>query len=172
MKNKANMYLMCGCSGSGKTTYAKELAETLGIEYIGVDDFYALVNGDECIHKNKFDVWMKFWQAIHDLEVAGKSCVIDTNALTIHQRKEFVEWFPTFEHHLIYIGANIKLRVENNKKRKRKVPDSVMDEMTRKLEIPTLGTDRDFVTITHIRNENNMYKEVIIFERECKTWIP
>lgn len=165
MSNKAKMYLMCGCSGSGKTTYAKRFAEENGFTYIGVDDFYALVNGDECIHKNKFDVWIKFWQAIHDAEVASISCVIDTNALTIHQRKEFVEWFPTFEHHLVYISANEKLRYANNNKRKRNVPENVMVEMTRKLEIPTLGTDKDFKTIAHIRNENNLYTEVVIFER-------
>lgn len=30
---------MCGCSGAGKTTFAKEFAEKHNLRYIGVDDF-------------------------------------------------------------------------------------------------------------------------------------
>ena len=40
----AKMYLMCGCSGCGKTTFSKEFAKKHNILYLGVDDFYREVN--------------------------------------------------------------------------------------------------------------------------------
>ena len=34
------MYLMCGCSGAGKTTYSKKFAKENNLKYLGIDDFY------------------------------------------------------------------------------------------------------------------------------------
>ena len=35
----AKMVLMCGCSGSGKTTFAKKYAEENNLLYLGIDEF-------------------------------------------------------------------------------------------------------------------------------------
>ena len=150
------MYLMCGCSGSGKTTFSKQFAKDHNLLYLGCDDFYKKVNGDECLHINQFEVWIEFFKAIHEAEVNGVDCIVDTNALTRTQRSQFIEWFPTFEHHLIYIHASSELRKKNNKSRRRQVPDDVMDEMTVNLEIPT-GKE-PFKTYTFIHNLDNHFK--------------
>ena len=36
----AKMYLMCGLSGAGKTTFAKKFAEENDLIYLSIDDFY------------------------------------------------------------------------------------------------------------------------------------
>ena len=99
----ANMYVMCGISGSGKTTFSKEFAKKHKLKYIGIDDYYALINGDECIHENTFDVWISVFHELHEAEMNNINCIVDTNCLTYAQRMQFIEWFPTFNHHLIYI---------------------------------------------------------------------
>lgn len=156
----SKMYLMCGLSGVGKTTYARMIADKMNLKYLGVDDFYAQVNGDECIRENKFDVWIEFWKAIHNAEINNEDCVVDTNALTAHQRKEFIEWFPTFEHHLIYVYTDESQRYVNNKLRKRQVPNNVMAQMSKKLGVPNKETDSDWKTITYIMNLNHKFMRV------------
>ena len=159
----AKMYLMCGCSGAGKTTFAKQFAEEHNIKYLGIDDFYALVNGDECIHTNTFDVWIEFYKSIHEAEISNLDVIIDTNAITKSHREQFIEWFPTFEHHLIYIQASYELRKKNNKSRRRQVPDDVMEKMHVKLQTPLL--DEQFKTITIVTNfENNFIKSITLKE--------
>jgi predicted kinase len=162
----AKMYLMCGCSGAGKTTFSKAFADEHNLKYLGIDYFYALVNGDECIHTNSFEVWIEFYKAIHEAEINNIDVIIDTNAITESHREQFIDWFPTFEHHLIFIGADPKLRNKNNKSRRRQVPDDVMDKMGSKLEIPT--TYENFKTITYIFNFNNEFSKPIVLKGETK----
>ena len=157
----AKMYLMCGCSGAGKTTFSKEFAKEHNLKYLGIDDFYALVNGDECLHTNTFEVWIEFYKAIHEAEINNIDVIIDTNAITKSHREQFIEWFPTFEHHLIYIDAVYELRKQNNKSRKRQVPDDVMQNMHSRLQVPV--ETEQFKTITRIINcENNFTKPIVL----------
>lgn len=162
----AKMYLMCGCSGAGKTTFAKQFAKECNLKYLGIDDFYALVNGDECIHTNSFEVWIEFYKAIHEAEINDIDVIIDTNAITKSHREQFIEWFPTFEHHLIYIDAVPELRKKNNKSRRRQVPDEVMDKMHSRLQVPL--EHEQFKTITRIINHENNFIEPIILKGETK----
>lgn len=161
----AKMYLMCGCSGAGKTTFSKAFAKEHNLKYLGIDDYYALVNGDECLHTNTFDVWIEFYKAIHEAEVNDIDVIIDTNAITKSHREQFIEWFPTFEHHLIYIEASETLRKKNNISRRRQVPDDVMDRMTALLEKPI---NESFKTITYIFNLNNEFQKPIVLKGETK----
>ena len=161
----AKMYLMCGCSGAGKTTFSKAFAKEHNLKYLGIDDYYALVNGDECLHTNTFDVWIEFYKAIHEAEVDDIDVIIDTNAITRSHREQFIEWFPTFEHHLIYIEASETLRKKNNMSRRRQVPDDVMDRMTALLEKPI---NESFKTITYIFNLNNEFQRPIVLKGETK----
>ena len=118
----AKMFLMCGHPGSGKSTYAKELAKQNHYRYLSIDDMYAAFNGDPTSHENKFDVWITFFRQIHAAEVAGQDVVVDTNAPTYCDRAEFLNWFSDFEHHLIWVDALQKLCLENNEKRSRVIP--------------------------------------------------
>ena len=162
----AKMYLMCGCSGAGKTTFAKAFAQKHNLKYLGIDEFYALINGDECLHTNTFEVWIEFYKAIHEAEINNIDCIVDTNAVTHVHRAQFIEWFPTFEHHLIYIEADPKLRKQNNLSRRRQVPDDVMDKMAEKLEVPCPTLNNRFKSITFIENVNNKFSEPKVLKGE------
>lgn len=153
----AKMYLMCGLSGVGKTTFAKKFAEENNLLYLGVDDFYAKVNGDECIHENTFEVWIEYYKAIHEAEVNNIDCIVDTNAITRCHRQQFLEWFPTFEHHLIFIRADEKLRYANNKSRRRVIPDEVMLKMSINFEYITFSEKADWDSFTIIINKDNNF---------------
>lgn len=157
----ANLYLVMGCSGVGKTTFSKRFAKENGMLYLAPDDIYALINGDERIRDNKFTVWITLFQAIHAAEESGRDCVVDTNALTQNDRDQFLGWFPTFDHHLVYIEAAPELRRQNNLQRLRQIPDEDMDRMTQLVQPPTWGhLDKRWLTFTHMMNVDNKFEIV------------
>lgn len=154
----AKMFLICGISGVGKTTLSKRMAEKHDLFRLGIDDFYAKINGDEKDRKNKFDVWIEFFKEIHNAEVSNTDCVIEISGLTRRQRREFVEWFPTFEHHLIFIEADANLRNENNSSRIRVVPQWRISEMEKKVQFPDVDSeDNMFNAIALVKNHNNQF---------------
>lgn len=153
------LILVCGPSGVGKTTLAKELAEKLCMTYLGADEFYEKVNGDECIHTNKFEVWMELFKAIHECEQSRANCIVDSNALSSSSRDEFINWFPGFHHHIIYIDADDSLRLWNNRSRRRQIPDDIMLGMRAKAEPPVWRMlDRKWRSLIRIQNIDNHYR--------------
>lgn len=149
---------MTGICGSGKTTFAKQLAKKLDLLYLCPDDFYAIVNGDstEKGHQNEFDIWMMFWRAIHLAEMNHKSVIIDTNSPTFCKREQFLDWFNFDNYFLIYIEADATLCLENNSNRKRTIPYDSMQEIISSYEVPDLNKEKRWNTIYHYINKNNM----------------
>ncbi len=154
------MVAMCGLSGAGKTTFAKKYAEENGLRYLCVDEFYRKLNGTELDRSNFFDVWISFFQEIHRCETEDIDILIDTDNLTRGQREQFLEWFPTFEHHLIVIKASEELRRSNNHRRNRNVPEEEMDAMRLRFSEPADETeDKGWLSITRVVNLNNVYQK-------------
>lgn len=167
MSEKATFVLICGLSGAGKSTLAKVIAERFGMKYLSADEFYEKVNGDECIHINKFEVWIELFKAVHECEIEGIDCLVDSNALSTSGRDEFINWFPNFNHHIIYVDADDALRMENNQRRKRRIPDSVMLGMRARAEPPVWATlDKKWKSLLRIQNIGNHYK---IIQKEGET---
>ena len=146
---------MSGPSGAGKTTYAKKLAEERGIQYLGIDDFYRMFNGSESRHEDEFEVWLAFYEAIHLVEKHGRDCVVDTNSPTVSKRTEFLDWFPSFEHHLIYITASQELCWQNNQSRTRKIPRETFNDIYDSVQPPTDNEDPRWVSIQRFTNYCN-----------------
>ena len=134
------MYLMCGHVASGKSYFAKRFAEKNGFRYLDIDACYKIYNGDEKIHENKFEVWILFYQLIHQASLLGQSTVIDTNAPLVSYRDEFLNWFPEYSsHHLIWVDADPELAWRNNCGRERHVSRDVFDHLVTLFQVPRVG---------------------------------
>ena len=156
----AKMFLICGISGVGKTTLSQRMEKKHNLRRIGIDEFYAKVNGDEKDRRNKFEVWIEFFKAIHQAEEDNVDCVVEASGLTRHQRREFVEWFSKFEHHLVFIEAHADLRNRNNLARDRKVPEWRIADMENRVQRPNAAIDDEcFDTIAFITNTDNVFSE-------------
>ena len=164
----AKMFLMCGHPGSGKTFFAKRFAEFNGFRYLSIDDMYATFNGNPTSHDNKFDVWITFFRQIHAAEMAGQDVVIDTNAPTRADRFEFLNWFSSFEHYLIWVDANEELCLENNKHRSRVIPEDQMRRLFDMFEAPDINeawfnnTRSDWRGFVRVRNKDNIFTDSFI----------
>ena len=133
-----SMVLMCGHIASGKSYYAKRFAEINNYRYIDIDECYKIYNGDEKNHTNKFEVWILFYQLIHNTLLLGQDLVIDTNAPLISYRDEFLSWFPEFDkHYLLWIDASPQLAWENNCRRERKVARESFDHIVSMFQDPS-----------------------------------
>ena len=157
----AKMYVMCGLSGSGKTTYAREFAADNNLFYLGIDEFYEWYNGDECIHENTFEVWIEFYQAIHRAEKKGMDILVDIDAPTYVDRTQILDWFPNFdEYHLICVTAPERLRRANNSSRTRRIPEEEMNRMLERWEYPRDEfEDYRWNTIFIVHNMDNILAE-------------
>ena len=155
----AKLILVMGCSAVGKTTFAKQYAKDNNYLYLAPDSFYELINGDDKIRTHRFTVWITLFQAINAAMEANRDVVIDTNALRINDRDQFLGWFPNFEHHLIYIDAPWEVRKTNNQNRDRHIPEDILKQMEDIVEPPHWnGLDRRWKTFIHIRNTDNRYQ--------------
>lgn len=153
--NKPTIYIMCGISGAGKTTFAKKFAEENKLLYLNPDAFYAAFNGDECIHENKEEVWECLYKAIR---TAGKNCkntLLDTNCLTIEDRKQLLDWTPEFNHYLIFVEAPFSLCLSNNASRRRVIPEAEMYKFKDKLQKPSVNEDERWDGFAHIIKYTN-----------------
>ena len=149
----SDFVLVAGISGGGKTHLSKKIYENnLNINVIlDVDKYYEKINGDERIRDNMFDVWYTLYKDIHDYEVTNKNVLLTTNALTVSQRRQFVEWFPSFRHHMLWVTSPYEQCLIGNKKRHRQVPEEVLKKQWKSMEFPNANED-GWDTIAHITN--------------------
>ena len=158
-----NMYLMCGHIASGKSWFAKRFAEKNGFRYLDIDACYKVYNGDEKIHENKFEVWILYYQLIHQASLLGQNAVVDTNAPLVSYRDEFLNWFPEYDaHHLIWVDADPELAWKNNCGRERHVSRDTFDHIVSLFQEPDPGeglavSRAAWTSIVRIRNENNTF---------------
>ena len=120
-----------GKSGAGKTTFAHQIFgpphnDTVLVD---VDEYYKKINGDECDRSNSYKVWMAVYDKIHECEINNQDVALVTNALTVANREEFVEWFPTFNHKMIFFLADLKDCKKYNAQRNRVIPEHLMDKI-------------------------------------------
>ena len=148
----ANFYLVCGISGGGKTTLSNRILHMNShIKMYDVDEYYVKINGDECDRSNFFDVWMALWKDLHESELKGEDVLLTTNALTVSQRNQFIEWFPTFTHHMLWVTAPKEKCIEGNNARKRQVPMEKLLKSWDNMEFPN-ANEKGWDTISQVTN--------------------
>lgn len=135
----SKMILVCGKSGSGKTTFIKKMKEKpeyKNWQVISVDDIYRDYESDR---KNKFHVWIRFFQEINTAMEENKNVIIETSALRQHDRSQFVSWFPGFSnHYMIWISTtDEQTRFNNNQYRDRVIPTEVMKKQNEICQYPS-----------------------------------
>ncbi len=159
----ADFYLVCGISGGGKTVLSQRILKlNKNLTFFDVDKYYEKINGDECIRKNTFDVWSTLFKDMHDCEMRGENVLLTTNSLSASQRQQFIEWFPTFKHHMLWVTAPKERCIEGNRLRRRHVPENVLLKQWEEMEFPN-ANERGWDTISQITNcwDNENY---IIFD--------
>ena len=149
----ANLYLMCGCPGSGKTTYCKNHL-TEKDKHISRDEIrFSMLQPGENYFAHEDDVYMTFWQNIIEALRNGYNVFADQTNLSIKSRHYLLGHIPkgACEHiYAIVIKNDLQTCLnqnENRKGTKAYVPVSQLRRMFYSFQMPTKeeGFDEVFI---------------------------
>lgn len=147
------IYMLCGCPGSGKSTWAhnkKVSLENCGhsVEIISTDAIRGELYGNESIQGNGklvFDTAYKKIEA--NLNPFNMTDYIIFDATNLHRRDRgaFLRRFKkdNVKIVLIYFDIHFSMCELRNKMRSRVVPSEVMERMWNNKDVPTLDEDFD-----------------------------
>jgi predicted kinase len=147
-----NAFLMCGIPGSGKTTYARNLAKETNSVLIEGDAIRAELFGDASVYGRWDEVWGKIDEMVEDN--AGSNLILDGTFETSSLRAEALSLLKSYGYtdaHLIVMETSLATALARNWVRKRKVPDYVVREKYARFQmnLPRVHGE-GFTTVTRV----------------------
>lgn len=155
----ADLYMLCGIPGSGKTTWGKTHSSLCG-RYISRDDirFYLLKDGEDYF-AHEDEVLELFYKRINESLEEGHDTFADATHLTAAARKKFLANISAKYDKLQIIAFDIPLYValERNESREGRafVPRGVIRRMWSQYELPTYK--EGFDKIYRIDKDNKIH---------------
>lgn len=138
--NNLQLVLVCGISGSGKSTYAKVINKENEFILLSSDAFRAVLGRDE----NDQTVSAKAFEYLKNnaryFLKQGRSVIIDATSTYPKSRRDFVDIGREFGAVVVAYCMDIPIEVckERNAARERVVPDFVIQNQANRLAFPTL----------------------------------
>lgn len=139
----ANLYLMCGVPGAGKSTFIKKRTRLDHAVVVSRDTIrFSIVKPDEEYFSHEDEVLAIFWKQINEALAAGKNVFVDQTSLTPKARKWLLQHVEGYDHaNLIWIDEDIQTCLERNEMRRGTrayVPRSVIRRMNEQFIEPSL----------------------------------
>lgn len=141
------LYMMVGIAGSGKSTFANDMATDIGAVVVSTDEIRGLLYGDESIQGDGSKVFAIAKDFIRFYLSLGYSVIFDATNVKASYRKEFLSHFDNVRKEAIAIEVPYEIAMEQNKKRKRRVPKCVIKRMYDGYERPSVSEGFDCVSI-------------------------
>ena len=154
----ANLYLMCGVPGCGKSTFLKNKIKNNNSVIISRDAIrFSIVKPEEDYFSHEDEVLEIFWNQINEALAANKTVYVDQTSLTPRARIWLLQHITGYEHaNLIWIDEDLETCLERNEKRKGTrayVPRGVIRRMFSQFIEPSL--DEGFDHIFHYDSKEN-----------------
>ena len=160
----ANLILMCGIPGSGKTTFAKKYCqEHKDIIYISRDEIrFGLLQPEDDYFAHEGLVYHKFIQAVAAALNENKTVIADATFLNKGSRQRFLEVVNTYvtvpyDCYAFVMQTPIEICLERNSSRKGRanVPENTIRNMFNKFSNPSVDTE-NFKMIYFITENNEI----------------
>lgn len=145
---KPILAVMIGISGSGKSTFANGLKTSISADLVETDAIRAELTGNAEDQTQNPRVFGIAKRRISDLLSQGKNAIIDATSLSIRDRKDWIDIAKqnSAEVKAYFIDTPVDVAKIQNRKRERKVPESVIDRQASKLQPPTKSEGFDSIT--------------------------
>ena len=156
----ANLYLMCGLPGSGKTTFIKEkLKKDWCGKIVHRDDIRKkyLKEGQDYFANEK-KVRQEFYKTINDYLKQGYSVIADQTSLTLGARELiFKSIYEADNISCFWFDVDLETALERNEKRKGEkfayVPPQELKKMARHMSVPS--TKEGFLSVFRVDKDGN-----------------
>lgn len=130
-------HLLTGLSGSGKTTYAKDIKDRENCVLLSSDDLRKEFYGDENIQENPAFIFeqmrIRTLQALKE----GKNVIYDATNLSSKRRKALLKQLPKDVYKICHcIVTPLDKCIENDTKRERHVSESVIMRQLEQFQMP------------------------------------
>ena len=162
MERKPILYIMCGCSGSGKSTWAHEFIKNNDVRYVSRDEIrLSLIKDNEEYFSHEKEVFRHFANIITQTLVDGFDVIADATHLTINSRKKLTNAIDRLftNYTIIYVWINTPLDICLARNAKREglahVPENVLINMYNTMKCPSLEEDSRAFSINDVTVGDN-----------------
>lgn len=132
-------YMLVGLPASGKSTLAQEIIrENRDIKLFSSDKLREELWGDENTQGDNSELFNELHRRIKECLANGNDCIYDATNISAKRRTAFLNDIKKYKTYNICLFALTGLDKckENNKLRNRKVPDEVIENMYKNIDIP------------------------------------
>ena len=157
----ADVYIMCGCPGSGKTTWLKNHVKP-GSAIISRDTIrFSLLKEGEDYFSHEEEVTAILWDQINGVLSDGRDVFVDQTSLNKRSRKWLLDHITGYDKvNVIWIDTPLEIALERNEKRKGTkayVPRRQVQRMFFSIEPPSF--EEGFFRIFRYKDEKMLMKE-------------
>lgn len=154
----ANLFLMCGIPGAGKSTFLKSHIKKKNTVIISRDVIrFSIVKPDEEYFSHEDEVVKIFWEQINKALTEGKDVFVDQTSLTPKSRKWLLQHVAGYKHaNVVWIDEDLETCLERNNKRRGTrayVPEDTIRHMYDQFVEPSL--DEGFTCIFRYNSKEN-----------------
>lgn len=137
---KPLLIVMCGISGSGKSTWAQQWARFhTNTTVVSTDRIRKYLFGSESVQKDGDKVFKLAYNLIWDELHKKRNVVFDAMSLLKRDRLTLIEKFGEMADMCCVVTGNDYARAcENQRKRDRQVPDEVVLAQSKRFQMPTI----------------------------------
>ena len=157
----ATLYILCGSSGCGKTTWArefiKEKRETQEIRYVSRDEIrFEMLGEDEDYFAHEKEVFARFVLYLTETLKEGIDVIADATHLNEFSRRKLTQAidmrFQNYEIVYVTFDVDVDTCVARNENRtgRRYVPENIIRNMCRDFHEPELDEDERAREIIHL----------------------
>lgn len=141
------LYQLVGLPASGKTTYAKLLAEEIDGIVVSSDGICAEWYGDEAIQGDAGKIFREVELRCKNALGAGRSVVMDATNMNAKKRTNFLRQMPECKKVCVVMAVPFNECLARDEVRSRSVGPAVMEKMRKSFQMPYYNEGWDHIEI-------------------------
>ena len=141
------LYMMVGLPASGKSTYAKLLAEESNGIVVSSDGIRAEWYGDEAIQGDASKIFREVELRCKNALRASQSVIMDATNMSAKKRANFLRQMPACHKICVVMAVPFDECLARDEKRSRSVGPAVMEKMRKNFQMPYYNEGWDHIEI-------------------------